>query len=85
VSTETAVQLVVICRTGCASNGCEHLQQEVSLPTATLKNKAWTADEIEFIQETLNEPLGDVALLLNRTYYATAVTRSRVKRGMLKT
>ena len=79
----TAVQLVAVCATCTRNSGCEHVQQEVSLPTAVLKNKAWTADDIEFIRETMDEPLGDVALILNRTYYAASKTRSLVKRGKL--
>jgi len=79
----TAVQLVVICVTGCERNGCEHVQQEVSLPTAVRQRKLWTDEEIAFIRGTLEEPLGDVAAVLNRTYYATAVARSRVKRGLV--
>jgi hypothetical protein len=79
-----AVQLVVICRTGCDNNGCEHIHQEVSLPTAKLSGKPWTDDDVAFILDTLDEPLGDVALILNRTYYATALARSKAKRGILK-
>jgi hypothetical protein len=69
--------------TGCERNGCEHIHQEVSLPTAVQRYQPWTDEEIDFLRETLDEPLGDVAAVLNRTYYAVAVYRSKVKRGLL--
>jgi hypothetical protein len=79
------VQLVVVCRTGCRANsGCEHILQEQTLPTAELKGKLWTDDELAFIRDTQDEPLSDVAVVLGRTYYAVSRVRSLAKRGILK-
>jgi hypothetical protein len=78
------VQLVLICKTGCDSQGCEHVLQEVSLPTAESKGSSWTDEELEFLLDTMEEPLSDVARTLGRTYYATAKVRSLAKRGILK-
>ena len=80
----TTVQLIAVCTTCTLNSGCEHILQEISLPTAVRKSAPWTVDEIEFIRETMDEPLGDVALILNRTYYAVSKTRSLLKRGILK-
>jgi hypothetical protein len=79
-----AVQLVIVCTTGCDRNGCEHVQQEVSLPNAVAKGNPWTADELEFLRDTTNERLADVADVLNRTYYSVSRARSLVKRGIMK-
>jgi hypothetical protein len=82
---ETIMQLVLICIYGCKYPGCEHVQQEHSLPTAEAKNTRWTADEYDLIRDTMEEPLVDVALVLGRTYYTVARARVKVKRGILKT
>jgi len=78
-----AVQLIAVCTFGCTRQGCSHIHQEYSIPTAELRGVRWTEDEIAFIRDTLDETLADVALALGRTYYATAQVRSRVKRGIL--
>jgi len=80
-----AVQLVVVCTTGCKRNGCEHILQEVSLPNAEAKGNPWTPEELAFLLDTTDETLSDVAAALNRTYYATSRARSLAKRGILKT
>ena len=79
-----AVQLIAVCAAGCGNRGCEHILQEYSIPTAESKYNSWTAEEIDFIQGTLNESLSTVALVLGRTYYATARARSLVTRGLLR-
>jgi hypothetical protein len=79
-----AVQLVIICTFGCERNGCEHVHQEYSLPEAEARNARWTSAELAFIEGTQEEPLGDVANALGRTYYGTAQARSKVKRGILR-
>jgi hypothetical protein len=79
-----AVQLVAICRSGCGRQGCGHVLQEVTLPTAELKGATWTDEEIAFIQDTLDEPLSVIALTLNRTYFGTAKARSLIRRGIMK-
>jgi hypothetical protein len=79
------VQLVAICTNGCIYTGCEHVYQEHTLPTAEARSSRWTAEELDLIQDTMNEPLADVALVLGRTYYGTARARVQVKRGILKT
>jgi hypothetical protein len=81
----TAVQLVVVCPVGCrVTQGCEHLLQEVSLQNAEAKGNPWSPEELEFLLDTTNEALSDVADALNRTYYAVSRARSLVKRGILK-
>ena len=81
----TTIQLALLCSYGCAYTGCSHLLQEESLPTAQLKGTRWSVDELTFIEETQDESITEVARALNRTYYATAHVRSRVKRGILRT
>jgi hypothetical protein len=78
-----AVQLVIICTTGCERQSCEHVLQEHSLPLAESKGKAWTSAELAFIEGTQEEPLAEVARALGRTYYATSQARSLLKRGKL--
>jgi hypothetical protein len=79
------VQLVLICKTGCDRQGCEHVLQEVSLPTAESKGTPWTDEELEFLLNTTDESLTEVARALGRTYYATSRARSLHKRGILRT
>jgi hypothetical protein len=79
-----AVQLIAVCGV-CSYTGCGHILQEHTLPTARQRHTRWTADEIAFIQDTLDESLADVALVLDRTYYGVARARLLVKRGILKT
>jgi hypothetical protein len=78
------VQLVAVCPI-CVCLGCEHILQEVSLPTAESKGSPWTVEEAAFLRDTLDESLTEVARTLGRTYYATARARSLAKRGKLKT
>lgn len=79
------IQLAVVCPTGCrATTGCEHIQQEESLPNAVAKGNPWTPDELAFLLDTTDERLADVALVLNRTYYSVSRARSLVKRGIIK-
>ena len=80
----TALQLVVICTFGCERQGCEHVHQEYSLPTAEARNTRWSSAELAFIEGTQEESLSEVARALGRTYYGTAQARSKVKRGILR-
>jgi hypothetical protein len=79
------VQLIAVCTTGCKANsGCEHILQEQTIPTAKARYSRWTGEELDFILDTQSEPLSDVAVVLNRTYYAVSRVRSLIKRGILK-
>ena len=60
---------------------CAHLQQDETLPTAHERYKPWSSDEIEFVRDTFDHPLGEIADALGRTYYATANARHRIIRG----
>lgn len=80
----TTIQLALLCTYGCAYTGCSHLLQEESLPTAESKGERWSDAEIAFIEGTQDESITEVARALNRTYYATAHARSKVKRGILR-
>jgi hypothetical protein len=71
------------CTAGCITGGCQHILQEYSLPKAEYNNKPWTPGEFQFVQDTMAEPLYEVAECLGRTYYATAQARMRIKRGVL--
>jgi hypothetical protein len=79
------MQLIAICIYACRYPGCEHVQQEYTLPQATARLSRWTQEELEFVLGTMDEPIAEVALALGRTYYGTAQKRSKLKRGILKT
>lgn len=71
---------------GHANNaGCSHTLQKVSLQGSVHHAKQpWSDEEDEFIIDTINEPLLDVADVLGRSYYATATRRMTLrKRGLL--
>ena len=54
---------------------CGHVQQKISLPDADKRQKGWTRSEVDFVIDTVGEPLADVAHALGRTYYSVARKR----------
>ena len=78
----TRKQRTVTCDAGCPQKSCSHYQQKMSLPTTTVRRARWTHEEIELVLDTMDQPLAVVAEALGRTYYATALARSRVKHGI---
>jgi hypothetical protein len=76
------VQLVAFCKT-CSQNGCEHVLQEYSKPTAYEKGTLWSTEELLFVRETTDCNLSEVARALGRTYYAVGKIRSHIKSGRI--
>jgi hypothetical protein len=79
-----AVQLIAVCTHGCNNSGCEHILQEITLPTAESNGTRWMTAEIDYVKYTQHLSISTVAVALGRTYYATAHVRSKIKRGMLE-
>lgn len=67
------------------ATGCAHTLQKVSLQSGAQQSRQpWADFEDEFLIDTINEPLLDVADILGRSYYATARRRMLLrKKGLL--
>lgn len=59
---------------------CSHELQRTSLQGAKRRYREWTPDETQFVIDTMDEAVLDVADALGRTYYATANYRLKLRK-----